>query len=639
MALLPDLRAQPYVMPYVGSANNQYAQVLAKKIDDYDVAKSYQDALALQTDILLDNTLPFEGDKKYAIQLQDIFRKKIDDWAAAGNYEDLNSQISAGAREFMKRISPIQENYKRYSNYIQELDKRTDVGSETKNLIKNNIQSTYKGLDVNNVSGTLFQGYTPPKDVDLFKAADDAVKGIVDYEWGNFKYDQNSGRIIKQSGEVVSPERVAALVNSAMYGNQEVRDFEQSRNHLGAGNLFNFQKQQATQAAILKYAKNNVKIDPAFAPGYDYKDDQPYGLKVATTDPDNRQGDNPLADIKGTHNGVVSSVNDYIFAETDQPYKIVDNQGRIVSKNVYNKAATKLKEAITSGNKAAVPVYQNELDAKYKKVPLDGTEASHLTENDRAVTQQVNQLIDQTELMYDINKNIPKFSNAKDKYNFYLKAYNKAWDNSKTMYSNKKLDLGITVGDPARRNSVDNQIAQDLSGRKVYIASSNKDLSRILDNQSIEQGQDFNALVAAMEEKGYLLKDRTGAGFKAYNTRGSLPAADIKLTFENKDTKAPFILNIGAETLPNDVPQLIPLQRVMSAVAHMENADIPLTGGYKFRVNTGLDIKNNKGLSKINLVDPKGNVIDSSSGEDFPSMFQRLLETTDPAFAKQLRGK
>lgn len=624
-SLLPDLRINPYVQSYVGNANQEYGNALKQKITDYDVAKSYDDALGVQTDTLLDGVGPFEKDRARAIELQDYFRKRIEDRSGQGDYENMVAATARDARDFMRKFQPLQENYKRYSDWVKKVDESNDYGTLTKEHVKRKVLSDYKGIDFNNITGSMFQGFTPAKDIQLGKEIDELVKGIATQEWGDYTL-QPDGSVIKENQEIIREETIAQLVRSGLASRQDIRDFETTQRHIGLGELFDNESRNALNQAIAKYAKNNYKKDIGWQPGYDWSKTQSSLNGVfPTTGFVIPPGVNPYANITGTEKGVGASM-DAFFRTNEQGdlVKIVDKNGNIVPREVKSNYDL-MRTMRTAGSIGSV----KDEDYPYTEVPASPEE---ILKANQEIDANFKQLYDQTVVLpqnMGTKTNIPG-KTQKEKYDNLAKTAAEAYDKARTVVSGEKIYVDKNKN---KAYAIDDIAASNLNGYKVFYKSTDPEVSGL--PKEGETGKDFQAMVNELAQNGWAIEKQEGDGI-IYNPYGQYPASNIKLTLKGigEDNKGiTKMIDVGAEMPEHLAVGFKPMQDVLTAIHGLQNTEVPFFNGYKFRVNTGIDLNNKEGVSKVILIRPDGKVDRdangneiSSSGKDFTKFYKGIFD-------------
>jgi hypothetical protein len=602
--LLPDLRFSPYVAPYVGSANQQYEGVLRQKISDYDVAKSQDDILGYQTDALLQSVAPFDQDKKYALQLQDLYRKRIEDRVNTGNYEDLVTETNRDAKEFLKKITPLQENYKRYNDYLSGIDKEVQEGNidrETAEATKRYVTSNYQGVDPNNISSTLFRGIQPGKKFDVTSFIDkvgndwESKKGAIEIETPN-------GRIIKKKWDQLSPQELAQGFQRALKSNREFQSYAETQGMVGLGPKLLQELNNGLDYGVNKYKKNNIEQGIGYMPKYIYDQMQ---LDFDYGDPIYGGSGSPSINPMATD----ESKGKDLFTYYDEAGKEVPALDRYY--RTFNAAWSRMvgdeNRAVEQEKKIGKPVVSEDIK------PL------------------VNKLTTQAQLYNDklpLSERKPTSYYASQKgQEEVLGNYQKAIENNQEFYNNKKL-LREGIPNNLRVGGIDNQVAQNLFGRKVAVKSTKaSDIAGLPEGS--EEGIDFNALVSKLQDKGYEvdISKAKGNGIDYINFFGNRPSASV--TINLKKDKSIIPLELSAEMNEQEGRLFQPMQMVMSAAATGIPNKITLPDGELFDVNMYVNPKTKKFEGEVTHYGPDGKQIQKDiSITDFPIYYSKLLRNS-----------
>lgn len=634
MALLPDLRFSPYTRQYVGSANDEFNNLVEQKITDYDVAKAETDVLASQNDVLLDSVLPVEGDRNMALRLQDRYRKHIQDIADRGDYENSRSEISRLSRDFVNQIRPLQQNAQRYQQYIQDIDKRTDISQRTKEAAKRASLANYRGLDESNIVGTSFTGIVPSKDVDLTEFVNK-----IGNDWEStktVKITESNGRVSTLKIDKITPKELETGLVQALQGSKEVQEYLQTQQMLGLGESALQEIQNAVTFGVNKYSKYQEDGSLSYTPQHildgnitlDALRNANVTSNVPVGNPNSVNKLQGMAIDKVTGR-VGLNKNNFLEVKDGLTYKYVDQDGNLVSvaEVEEEKAFNRIK--MQNAGRAASAVQAPK--SKYTPVLATAEEIDALN----AQTELVfNQMVEDAKTVYEFNKKLAKSRNQElPELDFestatremILNAYNKAIKENKVIIENKKFSP--PVENRFRANAIDQKIAQDLMGRKVHVKGLEKGLQGIIETK---QGVDYNALTNKLFDEGWVVKKTVPNGIDEYNSYGDMPSVNIVLELENVKTRETKNLTIGAETSQSEGQALIPLQNVMKLYYSGTSGQVNNPHGKPmFEVKTAVDLLSNRLVGTVIPIDEDGNKGDGVSIDSFQSYYYGLLRAQD----------
>jgi len=224
----------PYINTYQAPDINAFAKAAGMIRDRYDT--NLQTADLLEDGLEQLKAADFDGDKQILQDLKASAQATTQQWAEAGNYEDLAPEIRRSAKEFAKKARPIQENKARWDAYKEEVlslenlseqqkMQRLALGSEAYTGLTQDEYGEWKyfsgnrwnaGINVPEwtdkvLDGTEFDSYA------LYEALDN----------GHIRTDVTGRYVITESGvqESRSAQRIVNVLNAAIEGDPAVQGY------------------------------------------------------------------------------------------------------------------------------------------------------------------------------------------------------------------------------------------------------------------------------------------------------------------------------------------------------------------------------------------------------------------------------
>ncbi len=620
MALLPDLRFSPYVKPYVGSSLNEYKDVLASKISAYDEAKAIDDTLSVQSEELINNVLP--QDRNSALKIADLYRKKIEDRVSTGNYEDLGEFVNRDARQFSSQIVPFKENYKRFSDWNSTIDKRVQEGKLdriTAERAKQYATQTYGGIDLNNIQGTLFQGYNP---ANSFNVSEFINK--IGNDWESAK---NTIEIPKADGtgtitiskDQLTPEVLAEGFQNYLRSNRDFNEYANTQNELTLTDKLQQEVNDAILAGIQKYSKNNISQTQTDASEWLFKlKKQQEALNAPTISllqgNPNTLEDDPLLNIEYDDKGNVKIKG------------VTKNEDGTYTKSIYSPTTEQVKsgtKAITGGGvmggttASLLPTGQERFSSKQYE--------DEAREADNNVTSLVNAI-------RQVNGVNPLKPITKIEKEQALNTFKEARKNFTFGLYNKGIDFPVENGKSINTTRGDFAV-QDIGNRQIVILGDPK--SNEFSGLREKGKTDYNSLLEEINDKGYEI---------AKDPNGNDAISPTKVAFYNPITKAPGIAvkmflkpKEGSDKAPKQIEAIISDNDLASSPLSIFSQIYNEVGKGKFESSfnfNGTEIivksiptnnKDNPFLINIQERFPDGTV-ESSSLKEFENKYENVLK-------------
>jgi len=189
-----------YVSTYVDPQSVKISETLRNRfIENFQA----NDQLALAID-QMQAALPFENDVLKKQELQRRIENDLTLLAERGDYENLGMPIHKTAKDFSKEYAPIQENYKRYSQYVNDFNealKKGDYNPEQQKYLSQYMLKTangpYKGFEIDPETGrvkegSLFTGPTIYKDPKIMDRVTERLKIL---------HEQKTGSTVQRVGQ------------------------------------------------------------------------------------------------------------------------------------------------------------------------------------------------------------------------------------------------------------------------------------------------------------------------------------------------------------------------------------------------------------------------------------------------------
>lgn len=227
-----------YVSTYVDPQSVKISETLRNRFVENFQAND-QLALAIEQ---MQAALPFENDVLKKQELQRRIENDLTLLAERGDYENLGMPIRKTAKDFSKEYAPIQENYKRYSQYVNEFNealKKGDYNPEQQKYLSQYMLRTasgpYKGFEIDPETGrvkegSLFSGPTIYKDPKIMDRVTERLKVLHEKKTGNTvqKVGQGAdGSLTIESGGTISqiPQEDVDKVMQAVMAESDVKAY------------------------------------------------------------------------------------------------------------------------------------------------------------------------------------------------------------------------------------------------------------------------------------------------------------------------------------------------------------------------------------------------------------------------------
>jgi hypothetical protein len=357
---LPDFRINPYVSTPVGGLSQEFGQVAAQRIQDYDTNLATVDIWADQNAKLKQSVAPFIRDQAYADEIMAKTKGQIDQLAASGDYENATRQIKKGATQFANDIQPLIQNQQKFAAYSTELDelrKAGKVGYDTIQKAKTYSTKGYQGIDPGNPQGSMFNGFVPTEDISIADKVNKFIEG-----WkadSGPARDPKTGKPIgltisadgltytRPTWEGANEKHIEAAIRQFLEGDTEFKTYRDTQSVIGNSNRVETEKENAIAAAKSKAGYSKVDTNEAFTPEHVAKQKQAKDMLVAIP---------PHAGVGAPNKNAVNKY-DVLGLEKDKKtgrllpsayiergadgklYKYVNKEGKTISKQAYAEAA------------------------------------------------------------------------------------------------------------------------------------------------------------------------------------------------------------------------------------------------------------------------------------------------------------
>jgi hypothetical protein len=257
--LLPDLRLDPVVRPYVGAPIKEFNELVSQRITDFDESAAKDDLLKSQLSSIVDSTNGFDPDVQYAQNLALKFSERLTSRAKAGDYENMGRETSRDVLEFTKEMQPLIARKQEYATYVQDIqDNDKLLGRQKEAAIKATRQLNSNPLKAGQRLGSI-STIKPANYVDFGKLLTDRMAGI-ESDGKTTLIPNDDGTFTKIKTEEMTSEEVSRIAHSFIMGNPEATDFLTSEQELGNGQMANAEATAAVNAAIDKYAFKDVDV-------------------------------------------------------------------------------------------------------------------------------------------------------------------------------------------------------------------------------------------------------------------------------------------------------------------------------------------------------------------------------------------
>lgn len=638
---LPQLVSGPYIKPYVGSIVPEFSDTIDTKLAQYETAREYDDVLASQADLLLDQTAPFEGDRQIATTLIDNARKQIEERANQGNFEDMVRTTKQAARKFGRDIQPIIQNKKIYSDYVASLEdeyKKGNITIEEKQAALNKSVQDYKGLNKEDISSSYFRGYNLSPSFDSVKFLDDIIKGWQSDKNTMISIPDETGKYITKKVEVASPDEIRKAAQNALLGNNKYRDYFQTRGIIGLGDKVQSEALNAIDLVAEKYGFIKSDLDSSYIPEYAQRERNASNLLL---DPASSVVIPPIPNIIDefdiSDNGTAVNINKYEKIGSDY-YKYTTSDGKVIPFDEVKRMAA--RPASVGG--------RSEIDnlKKIKTTPeelrKEAAKANQFLSELVNVTEEQDVLQAQAEGKNGLNQQVTRQEVAK--------RYKAAIENSRTLQSVNRLSIVPRNQAGLGNKVVDSDEAKAfMTGKSIYVMNPDPDKAGFREEQQIK---DIESLLTKFADDGYS-ESNTKIIFNGpltYNPGGNKPGLSYTV-IGKKNGEPDKVVEIAVE---RDDPSLQTLQDVNKAKFNgIPQADIPFysessVNGQpiqgKFRVKTspskiGADGKASF-RSNVQLLgtDEQGNeiIVKTIPGDKFDEFY---LNVINPKAVNQYRIK
>lgn len=227
-----------YVSTYVDPQSAKISETLRNRFMQNFQAN---DQLSLAID-QMQAALPFENDVLKKQELQRKIENDLTLLAERGDYENLGMPIHKTAKDFSKEYAPIQENYKRYSQYVNDFNealKKGDYNPEQQKYLSQYMLKTangpYKGFEIDPETGrvkegSLFTGPTIYKDPKIMDRITERLKILHEQKTGSTvqRVGQGAdGSLVIESGSTTSviPQQEVDKVIQAVMAESDVKAY------------------------------------------------------------------------------------------------------------------------------------------------------------------------------------------------------------------------------------------------------------------------------------------------------------------------------------------------------------------------------------------------------------------------------
>ena len=241
---------------YVDRGQKEVSKILS---DRYMTNFLKTDAMQRQAASL--TAAPFEGDEALRAEVLQDTDQFLQAAAAAGDYENMTTDVVRAASNYQARVQPIQQNQRLWQEYQAKLDEQVAKGEVPANNaedLKLLSRMRYQGLqkDADGNVGGYFQGVNAALDPDVMGMLDEALKGIetesqsqitrvvgVDSEKGMLEVETEFGK------EFVSMDRVQNVIDP-IFADPKVQAFMQQSAELAQIRKSPEQLMQETQTHL-----------------------------------------------------------------------------------------------------------------------------------------------------------------------------------------------------------------------------------------------------------------------------------------------------------------------------------------------------------------------------------------------------
>lgn len=228
---------------YVGSDLAEKVSVLSQLQQQYNQAHQADDMLARTAQDAQVN----EQDKPLYNAVVDKYRKRIDERAKSGNYEDMQMGTARDAYDYAGDYKAFGRNVGLVQNRLAEIQKMSDkgpdkggIGAETADLLKRELGS-YEGLkkDENGQYTNYYSGHSIAPDVNVDEKVKDWASDIVSRDIGyTTRVEKNlNGELhyVTKAGktETVTPQQIKDAITYGSQSDQGFKDYLHQSQRLG----------------------------------------------------------------------------------------------------------------------------------------------------------------------------------------------------------------------------------------------------------------------------------------------------------------------------------------------------------------------------------------------------------------------
>ena len=257
--LLPNLRIAPVIRPFADLPIREFEENVERRIEDFDIARESFDILESQKDILIDQVLPFEGDRQITNEVVNKYTALIDEAAETGDYENMLRQVRRYARDFNKEVTPLLNRKRQYDQYRQDLLKNDKITSRQKSAALARVeQLNNRQLAAGEGLGGL-QLITPANFVDITKLLDERIAGVKASGNEFISVPDANGNIIRTRIEEIREDDIRRMAQDIAGGSVEYQNYLQSENELGNLDLATAEFNDAVNFVANKYGCNKTQ--------------------------------------------------------------------------------------------------------------------------------------------------------------------------------------------------------------------------------------------------------------------------------------------------------------------------------------------------------------------------------------------
>jgi len=642
--MIPDLRISPYVSPPQQGPTQEFSNVLDQRIQSFDTNAEISDALGYQADILGQQVAPFEGDRQFAKGIIGNTRKQIEEFAQAGDYENMGRQVKKAGREFAAQTQPLLENKQRYSQYLADLDaryKKGDFGLDTYTKAKAASVANYKGY--NGDPSSMFSGFDPSKDVNVSDKVDKYLQGWKDS--GATKIIRNSdGSYIERNWDGASEDEIQAAAQDFLHGDSEYGSYRDTQLTIGNEGRLVGEVANAVTAGMLKYGHDITKDTLHFEPEH-YRNEKNVSKLIndiaqSPASPTINPAIVDVYDAQGLKMDVRGNLTkaDEVFAEKDGYYMYIDKQGK-----PHSKSQVQEEEKLLAYKGIGI----DSEPSTYKKVKVGEGQATAGNEEMQKFSEGQNAnrfLVNAMEPRYKDGKLLPPVvppGSSDELIALYMKVHRQEYDNpsyknetfrqykegiknSGTVNDIKRWDLSLTPGgaNPTYTDIKDTDILTGLTGKEVGIMSTN------IDEVGGKGGEkvDINSLLEKINKQGYQPVSFRKNGPVDFNTftRTDEVGMSWAITLEGidkADKKPSKVIEIVSSIQDDDLRPVQQINRMLHnggyGTVPFHSRDLGLSGQLRLISSTVNDAGKIKFKGKVDILDAEGNKMDLSRVRGF----------------------